>query len=463
MLREELLRRTIDKIPDYKTFLTVDEMDESSKRLAEEYPDVVSLFECGKSRDGHPLYCLKIGEGSKNAILYGCPHPNEPIGAMMLEAFSRILAEDAQLRKELDYTFYLIKSWDVDGTKLNEGWFKGPYNIYNYIRHFFRPAPTQQVDWTFPIDHKNLHFHDSIPETKAVMKLIDELKPDFLYSLHNAGFGGVYYYMSRPMDEALYEKVRAVADRHNVPLNLGEPEAPYCVLYSPAVYQGIGMAQTYDYYEKYGVEHPEELCGTGTCSSDYAGSKYGSFTLLTELPYFYDERICDLSESDITRREAILQNLEYSAQANAFIQETMKLSWDYIDEKNPFKFAMNAFTKISDDDTTRKKVETEVEYERLATVSEKFDNLIMSKFYKSLSFGLMLRANETELEKMKATGEENEEKREALTKAMTIFEDKLKETTDYLESVLHYQVVPIKRLISIQMESGLIVADQVHG
>ena len=68
MLQQETLRRTIEKIPDYKTFLTVEEMDESSKRLAEEYPDVVTLFKCGKSRDGHPLYCLKIGEGSKNAI-----------------------------------------------------------------------------------------------------------------------------------------------------------------------------------------------------------------------------------------------------------------------------------------------------------------------------------------------------------------------------------------------------------
>ena len=121
-----------------------------------------------KSRSGHPLLCLTIGCGSENAILYGCPHPNEPIGAMMLEAFSRILAEDAELRQALDYTFYIIKVWDVDGVRLNEPWFKGPFSITNYVRHFFRPAPTRQVDWTFPIDYKNLHFHDTIPETRAL-------------------------------------------------------------------------------------------------------------------------------------------------------------------------------------------------------------------------------------------------------------------------------------------------------
>jgi hypothetical protein len=98
MISQELLDRVMAKVPDYQTFMTVDEMDESSRKLAETYPDVVELFEAGRSRGGHPIYCLKIGNGSENAICYGTPHPNEPIGSMLLEAFSQILAEDAQVR-----------------------------------------------------------------------------------------------------------------------------------------------------------------------------------------------------------------------------------------------------------------------------------------------------------------------------------------------------------------------------
>ena len=30
-------------IPDYKVFLTVDEMDESSKKLAAEFPDICTI------------------------------------------------------------------------------------------------------------------------------------------------------------------------------------------------------------------------------------------------------------------------------------------------------------------------------------------------------------------------------------------------------------------------------------
>ena len=95
---EDILAR----VPDYKEFLTVDEMDASSLRLAQEYPDIVKVREIGRSRWNHPIYCLTIGSGSQNAVMYGTPHPNEPIGAMMLEFFSRELAENEELRKELD-------------------------------------------------------------------------------------------------------------------------------------------------------------------------------------------------------------------------------------------------------------------------------------------------------------------------------------------------------------------------
>lgn len=49
------------------------------------------------------------------------------------------------------------------------------------------------MEWTFPVDYKELHFHDPLPETQALMNIIDEIKPEFMYSLHNAGFGGSFF------------------------------------------------------------------------------------------------------------------------------------------------------------------------------------------------------------------------------------------------------------------------------
>ncbi|MGF7057780.1 M14 family zinc carboxypeptidase [Brassicibacter mesophilus] len=456
---KKIYESIIDKIPNYKEFLTVGEMDASSKKLAEEFPDIVDLFEMGRTRDDHPLYCLKIGKGSNNALMFGCPHPNEPIGAMLLEYFSRELAENKELREELDYTWYIVKSWDADGTKLNENWFKGPYTLYNYARNFFRPAGHQQVDWTFPIDYKNLHFHDTIPETKAMMDLIDDIKPKFIYSLHNAGFGGVYWYISRETPE-IYDDMKNAAEKQGIPLNLGEPEAPYCVAYAPAIYQDLGIRQEYDYLEKYGIENPGEVIKAGTCSADYAKENHESFTLLTELPYFYDKRINDLSTSDITRKEAVLKSLEFSAEADKFIISTLNSTIKYMEERNPFKLALEAFTGNNESkEATKKMVNENPDFARAATVAEKFDNLLISKFYKTLSYGLLVRANESELLTMKENNEDNPEKKKALEEAFARAEEKLKELSEELEEKINYEVISIKKLISIQLECGLLMAD----
>lgn len=453
----------LNQIPDYKEFLTLEELDASSRALAEKYPDVVSVFEMGRTKDNYPLLCLKIGNGSKNALMFGCPHPNEPIGTMMLEYFTENLAKNKELRDELDYTWYVVKAWDADGLRLNEKWLKGPYNIYNYSRNFFRPAGHRQVDWTFPVDYKGLHFHDTIPEAEAMMALIDEVKPTFIYSLHNAGFGGVYWYMSGDTP-TLYEDMYAAANKVQVPLNLGEPEAPYCTAYAPAIYQALGIEQEYDYIEKFSPEGTDvgSFFKVGNNSACYAQRKYGSFTLLTELPYFYDKRIMDKSEGSMTRRDAVLESLELNKESNKYLRDTMEISRQYFAPLNPFKLALDAFTDSRSDEATRTMVQTDPEFAKTATVAEEFDNLLMTRFYKSLSYGMLIRANEYELEAMEAAGEVNEEKKAALEKARDIAIVHHKELTDELEEKIDYEVVPIRKLVSIQLECGLIVGKYLH-
>lgn len=456
---EELL----NNIPDYKTFLTVEELDASSRALAEKYPDVVSVFEIGHTKENYPLLCLKIGSGSKNALMFGCPHPNEPIGTMMLEYFTENLAKNKALRDELDYTWYIVKAWDADGLRLNEKWLKGPYNIYNYSRNFFRPAGHRQVDWTFPVDYKDLHFHNTLPETDAMIGLLDQVKPTFIYSLHNAGFGGVYWYMSEGLP-ALYDQMYHAANKVQVPLNLGEPEAPYCVELAPAVYRSLGIEQEYDYLEKFSPAGTDigASFNVGNNSAPYARKKYGSFTLLTELPYFYDERIMDRSEGTMLRRDAVLQNLDSSEKSNRYILDTMEISRKYFAPLNPFALALDAFTKSDSDEATRNMVKSNPDFDKTATVSEEFDNLLMSRFYKSLSYGMLIRVNEYELEAMEKNGEVNPEKKAALEKARDIAIVHHKELTDQLEKEIHYQVVPIRKLVSIQLECGLLVSKYLH-
>ncbi len=454
----------LENIPDYQCFLTVDEMDEHSRNLAKQYPDVVSVRSIGETKEGRELLCLTIGSGSKNALMFGCPHPNEPIGTMMLEYFTEQLAANKELRDELDYTWYVVKAWDADGLEKNKRWLKGPFNIYNYSRYFFRPAGHQQVEWTFPVDYKELHFDRTIPETKVMMKLIDEVKPHFMYSLHNAGFGGVYWYISGELP-ALYDAMYGAANRVNVPLNLGEPETPWCELYAPAVYKALGIEQDYDYMEKYGEENIPEKIDAGNCSDSYARGRYGTFTLLTELPYFYDARIMDQTPSGKRRKDCVLEKLDKSEEHNAYIKNHMKVLKSFVSEDNQYLMAIEAFTKDYGQKSMRKMAETDPEYDRPATVAEEFDNTVIAEFYRLLTLGMVIGMCEHELEKIEnkeGLSAEEQEKVDILQATMKEVEVKHRQNTDVLEQTLNYEVIPIKKLVSIQLECGLLVSDYLN-
>jgi len=131
-------------------------------------------------------------------------------------------------------------------------------------------------------------------------------------------------------------------------------------------------------------------------------------------------------------------------------------------DNNPFKLALEAFTNGGSNDATRKMVEGDPNFAKMATVAEKFDNLLVAKFYKMLSLGLLVRAHEMEIEKMEANKEDNPNKKEALQEAFNISLERLKNLSEVLEKEINYEVVPIKKLVSIQLECGLIVADYLN-
>lgn len=458
---EETIRKLLAGVPDYQEFLTLEEMDESSRRLAQAYPDVVEVFSIGQSREGRELLCLKIGDEPDTALMFGLPHPNEPIGTMMLEYFTEQLARDAQLRAKIGYTFYVVKAWDCDGYKLNEKWVKGPYTITNYSRHFFRPASRQQVDWTFPIDYKELHFHDVMPEAEAMMGLIEKIRPKFIYSLHNSGFGGVYWYVTHDIDHGVYETLYEAPRRQNIPIHFGEPESPALRVFYPAVFEGGGIEVEYDYLEKYGVENIAEEINSGTCSDEFAFKLCGAFTFLTEMPYFYDPRIADLSPSDMLRGDAVKARIEWTRESNRRLRDAVALSGEYLSEKNPFRMAIMDFTKDSGSEAELKMVETDPKFREYATQAEKFDNLYVNRFYRLLSYGMLVRANEWELSRMDETGEVNAAKRASLEAAREKGMEYHSQLAAALEEELDYSVIPIKKLVSIQLECGLKIAQYI--
>ena len=450
-----LLEELISSIPDYVSFLTVDELNASSAELAAEYPSV-GLKTAGYSRNGDPIDALHIGKGKRTALLFGAPHPNEPIGCMMLEFLARKLAEDKDFLEWTGFRWVIVKCADPDGTRLNEGWFKGPFTPLHYAKNFYRPPHFQQVEWSFPVKYKKLNFDSPIPETKAIMGLIEREKPSFIYSLHNAGFGGAYYYVSKPC-EPLYKRYREGARNQGIPLHLGEPEMPYAKKLSEAVYLMPSIQETYDYLEKYTDKDPAEIIKGGAGSTDYARRIVPDvFSLVCEVPYFYDPRIDDLTESDVKRRDAILHSVELSSGMFSFLKERYKEIEGLLAVPSKFKEAIeeNLRTMPAHLEAKCKWAETTEGLDDLATVSQKFDNQVITRFYGMLSFGMFIRMIDQQLEMTVDVQE-----RKKLEAVKSEVEEELERHNRELLKDLNYEVIPIKKLVAVQLWAALATID----
>src|SRR4051794_20289872 len=160
-------------LPQIEVFPTVDEVLAFAGSLAADHPDRVTVREVGRSRQGDPIHLVTIAtENPRGSVLVpGQPHPSEPTGMVTVMPLARRLAEAPEQALGVDWHF--IPCADPDATRLNQGWFSGPWTREHYARHFFRPQGSAQVEWTFPFRHGDFVVDAPMPETRALMAAID--------------------------------------------------------------------------------------------------------------------------------------------------------------------------------------------------------------------------------------------------------------------------------------------------
>ncbi|ANY07186.1 M14 family zinc carboxypeptidase [Pseudonocardia sp. HH130630-07] len=290
-------------VPAQDRYPSVDEMIAQEERIAAEHPDVVRRHRVGTSAHGEPITCLTIGDTRRHAVVIGLPHPNEPIGGSTTLHLARRLAADPELLERLGLTWHLVPCIDPDGLRLNEGWLSGPFTREHYARHFYRQAGPEQIEWTFPVDHKDMYFDAVLPETLALMRLIDTYRPELLASLHNAETGGAYYYLSRAEAE-LHPVLQEVPERVGVPLHRGEPEAPWIPELATGIYRSIDIRDAYDHLETVGEE--QSVVGAGNSTGGHA-APHDTLTLVVELPCWRDPRAADTGPAGSGRPAALAE------------------------------------------------------------------------------------------------------------------------------------------------------------
>src|SRR3954452_2474424 len=94
----------LSTVPPYEAFAGVDQLHAGLRDIAARYPEVANLRRCGSSRQGDPLWCLTVqrrpGEEPgtvPEALAFGLPHPNEPIGGLTALHLAERLCADSDL------------------------------------------------------------------------------------------------------------------------------------------------------------------------------------------------------------------------------------------------------------------------------------------------------------------------------------------------------------------------------
>jgi hypothetical protein len=463
---DDIVRRA-GSVPRLDGFPTLDALAERFARIERENPGLVSSRRVATSRLGEPIRMYSIGTASigaassgaastgtasRNHLIVGGVHPNEPIGSWTAIHLAETLCADAELRESLGAVWHIVPSIDPDGGRLNEGWFADPGDRGHYARRFYRPAPDEQVEWTFPTSYGDAYFDRVMPETLGLMRLIDELRPELYVSLHNGEMGGVYYYLSRPVPE-LTEALHAVPASLGLPLDTGEPESPYLERYAPAVFGTGTIADAYDYLESLGVEAAVEIGGSS--SSEYA-SRHGTLGLVAELPYWKHPDADDTSPTEEAYSALLLRTSARMTETGEALAGLLARAEPAVTIESPFLRASRAFVpmliRMGTVDRARA---ADPASARPATVAERFSCEDLVHCFRLRYGGMLLRALEVE----SAAGTASAPLRRLAEEAAVLY------ATWQAEAAAddRAEVIPIASLVGVQYGAVLAAAAHLAG
>lgn len=433
------LPRLLARVPDFREFLTLEELGASSRRLVAEFPGLARLETVGASAEGRPIELLSIGHGRRSALLVGVPHPNEPIGTLTLEFLCRLLCEDDALRTALGATIHVVNVADPDGLVLNEGWFKGAFSPTRYVLEYYRPPHREQVEWSFPVSYKTLRFTRPSPEAATIMRVVERVRPEFFYSLHNAGFCGVYFYVSgeRP---GLFSALHDLVAIQGLPLHRGEPEVPYLRTLAPAVYALFGIQDTYEYLARTLGEDPAPVIEAGTSSDDWLRGVCGAFSLVCELPYYTAPALDDTAPSGRVRREVTLAGLARAEALHAECVAAFAALGPTVPDHRLTRSVADYVAKTPKRLGAERAHAAGSEYDREATRAEALDATTCRAFYHVVYLGEVYRlavmlGRSTDADRLRA---------------------RIETVTATIESESGLRVLPLRPLVAVQAGAGLL-------
>ncbi|CAL9620899.1 hypothetical protein SUDANB176_05842 [Streptomyces sp. enrichment culture] len=254
---------------------TVAELVSSARALAAQRPGLCVLRQVGVSRAGRPLHLLSVGRARRAVLVVAGAHANEPAGGGTLLALARRVLRERELRDGTSWHFLLCA--DPDGASLHVT--SAPRSLYDYHLGFFRPAGPEQPEWApsvLPPDRLP-------PETRALIGVIDELRPYLQVSLHGTDLGGSWVQLTRDVPGLAEPFAKSAAELH-IPVEAGASDAAGW----PASGPGVRVMPA----PEAGPAYPS-LPDDARHSTWYHAHRYGGLTAVIEVPMWAGDLVDD--------------------------------------------------------------------------------------------------------------------------------------------------------------------------
>lgn len=322
----------LDLAERYLTYQTYEQLRETNRRIAEEYPEFARIETVGHGADrtpeypdGRPIEILIVSdpkaEANRPYAYKKLGHENELPATMDQVVSAETLCENPDRLEELGHNFIFSTMEHPDGIALQE-WVEegeGTFDPATYALGFYRSSVEEQVAWGYPFRYRNANFTRTTPEVKASMYVMKKYKPTVMHEVHASGIDDAHYYLSHPSEE-FEARLAEISEANGLFMQQGEPEMPYIQKIGPGLYHPVFTARrAYDYQAQHTPADEIRWSG-GTTSAEHLSSIVDNpFIVVSEMPYLTADAQRDTSLSGMTRREAGLSNVETHRQLHASV------------------------------------------------------------------------------------------------------------------------------------------------
>ncbi|MDO0937498.1 M14 family zinc carboxypeptidase [Streptomyces sp. DG2A-72] len=254
---------------------TVSELVSSARAFAAHRPGLCALRQVGVSRAGRPLHLLSMGHARRAVLVVAGAHANEPTGGSTTLALAERVLHERQLRADTSWHFLLCA--DPDGASLHVT--PAPRSLHDYHRGFFRPAAPEQPEWApsaLPPDRLP-------PETRALTRVIDELRPFLQVTLHGTDLGGSWVQLTKDVPGLAGPFAKSAAELH-IPVETGASDAAGWPASGPGVHVMPGPGA--------GAAYPS-MPDDARHSTWYHVHRYGGLTAVVEVPMWASDLVDD--------------------------------------------------------------------------------------------------------------------------------------------------------------------------